>query len=440
MTQETRRDLRFPVLAGTVLALGISVAALVFANYPLVPAASAPAASSVLALLVIAVVVSEALAVLIPSSGVVSLSLPLFVAVAVYAGPTAAVLAGVASKLPSFFSRPRIAGNKLAFNLGEVVLSAAAPAVAYRVLAAPLLALPDTSFTPQMIPAVVLAATLGTVVNVALIALAMSALYRESLRSVWTGSLAWMIPSQLMLGFVGIAIAQIVHTLGILGFALFVVPLLVARQTYQQSVRLREAYADTISSLVAALEAKDVYTKGHSVRVAEYAVLVAGAMGFSGEQVARLEQAALLHDLGKVGVSRRVLAKNAKLTNDEYDEIKRHPDIGAHIVADVPYLADLVPMIEHHHERFDGRGYGSGKAGAEIPIEARILAVADSYDAMTSVRPYRGAMSHQDAMAELRNNCGTQFDPDAVAAFERAREGSTQSAELGRTGGAADEA
>jgi HD-GYP domain-containing protein (c-di-GMP phosphodiesterase class II) len=112
-----------------------------------------------------------------------------------------------------------------------------------------------------------------------------------------------------------------------------------------------------------------------------------------------------------------VLAKEARLTDGEYDEIKRHPDIGAHIVADVPYLADLVPMIAHHHTWYDGRGYG-GASSDEIPLEARILAVADSYDAMTSARPYRGAMSHEDAVQELRRNSGTQFDPATVAAFE----------------------
>jgi hypothetical protein len=422
MTQETRRDLRFPVLAGLVFSAGAAVSLLSFARYPVLPVSAAPGASWVLAFLVVAVVVSEAMGVLIPGSGALSLSVPLFVAVAVYAGPSAAVLAGVASTLPSFFAKPRIARNKLAFNLGDVVLTTAVPAMIYVELGAPLFSVPNALFAVGMVPALALAATLGTVVNLGLGGLAVSALYGESVRHVWKSTFAWMMPSQIVLGFVGIAIAQIVHTVQFFGFALFVVPLLVARQTYQQSIKLREAYADTISSLVGALEAKDVYTKGHSVRVAEYTVLIAGEMGFSHDQVGRMEQAALLHDLGKVGVSRRVLAKDGRLTDSEYDEIKRHPDIGAHIVADVPYLADLVPWIEHHHERFDGGGYGGHMKGTNIPVEARILAVADSYDAMTSERPYRAAMSHEAAMQELRKNIGTQFDPDAVAAFDRACE------------------
>jgi putative nucleotidyltransferase with HDIG domain len=420
MTQETRRDLRFSVLAVSVAVAAALVGVGAIARYPLVPASAAPGAIWIVATLVAAVVVSELLAILVPGTLFLSLSVPLFVAVAVYSGPVAAMLAGIASTLPSFFSRPRLASRKLLYNVGEVVLSTALPAVVYVELGAPLFAAPNTTFSLAAAPALLVAATLGTFVNVGLIITAVNVLYGDSLRESWRGTFSGVVPSQLVLGFVGIAIAQIVHTMGLIGFALFVVPLLVARQTYQQSVKLREAYADTISSLVAALEAKDLYTKGHSVRVAEYTVLIAREMGFTPEQLARIQQAALLHDLGKVGVSRRVLAKEAKLTDEEYEEIKRHPDIGAHIVADVPYLADLVPMIQHHHERLDGRGYGGGAAGTDIPIEARILAVADSYDAMTSVRPYRGAMSHEAAMQELIDNCGSQFDPQAVAAFERA--------------------
>jgi putative nucleotidyltransferase with HDIG domain len=171
--------------------------------------------------------------------------------------------------------------------------------------------------------------------------------------------------------------------------------------------------------MVAALEAKDVYTKGHSLRVAEYAVQIAVALGVPAATVERIEYAALLHDLGKVGVSSRVLGKTGRLTDVEYDEIKRHPEIGAHILSDVPYLADLVPLIAAHHEKLDGSGYGQGLVGAEIPFEARILAVADAYDAMTSARPYRGAMPHETAMEQLLQGRGTQFDADVVTAFER---------------------
>jgi putative nucleotidyltransferase with HDIG domain len=185
--------------------------------------------------------------------------------------------------------------------------------------------------------------------------------------------------------------------------------------------------------MVAALEAKDVYTKGHSLRVAEYAVLTAGALGVPPATIERIEYAALLHDLGKVGVSHRVLDKESSLSVAEYDEVKRHPDIGAHILSDVPYLADIVPLIAAHHERLDGSGYGHGLVGDKIPFEARILAVADAYDAMTSVRPYRGAMPHEAAMAQLLQGCGTQFDGDVVAAFERAWN-EKASADAGREG------
>jgi len=418
MTSERRDDLRFPAFAGGVFAVGSAVATWTFLTYRVVPSASGNALV-ILGVLVAAAVLSELTLVLVPGSGGVSLSVPLFVAVGVYAGPSAAIVAGVASAVPLVFSRPRLSPSKVAYNLGEVILTTAIPAILYVGLGGRLFALPG-AFGPGAIVPLALAATVGTFVNLGLSALGVSALYGESLSSLWKSTFSWMLPSQLALGFVGVAIAQILNTVGIPGFALFIVPLLVARQTYQQSVLLRQAYADTIGSMVAALEAKDVYTKGHSLRVAEYAVLIANSLAVPASTVERIEYAALLHDLGKVGVSRRVLGKESSLSDAEYDEIKRHPDIGAHILSDVPYLADLVPFIAAHHERLDGSGYGHGLAGSAIPFEARILAVADAYDAMTSVRPYRGAMPHQAAMQQLIQGRGTQFDEDVVAAFERA--------------------
>jgi len=418
MTQETRHDLRFPLLA---VSAGAGALAVISAAY-LQSACevrwsfAADGHVGVFGLLLLGVTIAELLDVAIPGAGAISMSFPLYVATAVCFGPMHAGLVALASLVPTLVVRRRSGWDKLLFNSGQMVMTAMLPGVLYIYLGG----VPLLAELRQVPTALLMAGIAGTVVNLGLGALGVSFLYGERLSVIWKSAIGWMAPSQVVLGFVGLAIAEVVGAVGEPGFALFVLPLLVARQTYQQSIKLREAYADTISSLVAALEAKDVYTKGHSVRVAEYTVMIAKAMEFNDERLRRIEQAALLHDLGKVGVSRRVLAKEGRLTDDEYAEIKRHPDIGAHIVADVPYLADLVPMIQYHHQRLDGCGYGGEGVGEDVPMEARILAVADSYDAMTSVRPYRGAMSHEAAVRELCNNCGTQFDPVAVAAFERA--------------------
>ena len=412
MTQETRRDLRFSVFCAAVV-LGAVALSVYMGRENLVRLTSE--VFPTLLLILGALCISEYLAVALPDGPTVSLSYPLSVAAIVLFGPFWGAMVTGVSALPSLLGRERPGLVRFSVNTAQTVISAAAAGLLFVWLGGVPLAV-SGSGTLALLP-LIAAATTGTVVNALLLSATFSLLQKRALVEVWRDVIAWTMRSQVMLGFVGVAIAYVVEAVPIWGFALFVVPLLVARQTYQQSVRLRAAYADTISSLVAALEAKDVYTKGHSVRVAEYTVMIAEAMGFSPDRVRRIEQGALLHDLGKVGVSRRVLAKEGKLTDGEFDEIKRHPDIGAHIVADVPYLADLVPMIEHHHTWYDGRGYG-GVAGDEIPLEARILTVADSYDAMTSARPYRGAMSHEAAMEELRRNCGTQFDPSSVAAFE----------------------
>ena len=417
MTQETRRDLRFPLFRIAIVLGALVLAGFVWStNSVHLSAATMPAFILIFA----AMFVSEYLAVALPDGPTVSLSYPLSVAVIVLFGPAWGALVTAISALPSLLERDRPGIARFALNTALTVMSTVTAGLLFLWLGGTPLAVGGLGSLPHMVLPLVAAAVVGILVNAGLLTVAYSLVQGGTFVRIWQEVFAWALPSQVALGVTGVAIAAVIQAAGVWGSALFVLPLLVARQTYQQSVKLRAAYADTISSLVAALEAKDVYTKGHSVRVAEYTVMIAAEMGFAPDRMRRIEQAALLHDLGKVGVSRRVLAKEARLTDGEFEEIKRHPDIGAHIVADVPYLADLVPMIEHHHTWYDGRGYG-GASGDEIPIEARILTVADSYDAMTSARPYRGAMSHEDAMAELRRNSGTQFDPDVVAAIERAR-------------------
>jgi len=406
----SHRDLRFPLFtASVVAALVACVSVSVWQGAPDLPGIGTHL--EIFLILAIAVVAAELADVVLPS-GQISVSYPLYVASVVFFGPLVAGVIAAMSAVPQWFERSESVALK-AFNTSQMCLTAVVPGLVFVAMGGHPLYLGDA---PPNVAALVAAGTIGAIVNLGLSALGVSLYKGVSLRPVVVTVALPMLPSQVALGLVGLAVAQVL-TIGIAGFALFVVPLLVARQTYQRSEKLRQAYADTIASLVGAIEAKDVYTKGHSVRVAGYAVAIARELGIGEQRIGRLEWAAMLHDIGKVGVSQRILAKNARLSDDEYAEIKRHPEIGAHILADVRYLADLIPSIEAHHERLDGTGYCRGLAGDQIPLDARVLAVADAYDAMTSTRSYRPAMSHEAAVAELEHCRGTQFDDAVVTAF-----------------------
>jgi len=172
-----------------------------------------------------------------------------------------------------------------------------------------------------------------------------------------------------------------------------------------------------IYALVSTVEAKDPYTYGHSRKVNTYAVALAETIGLSPEEVSRVSTAALLHDIGKIGVPDKVLNKKGKLNREDWEAIKSHPKLGATIVGNVPNLVPCVSSILHHHERWDGSGYPEGLKGEEISIEARILAIADSFEAMSSARPYRPALCAEKVLKELRGGAGSQFDPELVKVF-----------------------
>ncbi len=182
---------------------------------------------------------------------------------------------------------------------------------------------------------------------------------------------------------------------------------------------LRGSYLNTIQALSMAIDAKDRYTHGHSKRVSDISLLIAKEMNFDDDQIDLLKYAADLHDIGKIGISELIISKEGKLTVDEYEIIKTHPLVGETIVEPVPFLQDIKPIIRHHHERWDGYGYPDGLAGEEIPFMSRIILIADAYDAMTSDRPYRKALSHEEAVKEIMKHNGTQFDPKVVDAFLR---------------------
>jgi putative two-component system response regulator len=177
---------------------------------------------------------------------------------------------------------------------------------------------------------------------------------------------------------------------------------------------LRRLFVETIRALAAAIDAKDPYTRGHSEQVTRYAMAIARRMGFSEQQLEQIRLGGLLHDVGKIGVSDTVLNKPGKLTAEEYEAMKAHPLIGCQIIADIELLRDVVLLVRSHHERFDGQGYPSGQKGEDIPRGARIIAVADAFDAMTSDRSYRPAMAMEKVISILEEGAGAQWDAAIV--------------------------
>lgn len=181
--------------------------------------------------------------------------------------------------------------------------------------------------------------------------------------------------------------------------------------------KLEKAYLESIQTLRYTVEAKDPYTRGHSDRVSEYSVLIGKKIGLSEEEIKILKIGGLFHDIGKIGVPDSILKKPGKLTDDEYSEIKNHPSIGAHILTPATIFKDIIPIVKHHHEKYDGNGYPARLIGENIPYLARIAAIADTFDAMTSKRTYRNELPLEVVKEEFIKYRGIQFDPNLVDVF-----------------------
>ncbi len=188
-------------------------------------------------------------------------------------------------------------------------------------------------------------------------------------------------------------------------------------QLHDKNEELERAYLDTIGILRQTVEAKDPYTRGHSDRVSEYSVLIGKKLGLDEKTLHILKIGGLFHDIGKIGIPDSILLKESKLSDEEYSQIKNHPMIGVHMLDDAAIFTDILPIVKHHHERYDGRGYPSQLVGEDIPYVARIAAVADTFDAMTSKRSYRDSLPIDVVRAEIERCSGTQFDPNISKVF-----------------------
>ena len=266
------------------------------------------------------------------------------------------------------------------------------------------------------------AAVVFEVVNGLLMVTVISLTERVSPLAVWFGSLAESALPMFIYSIFGLLLAVVWSYVGPISALLVLAPLTVARWVFQEFALRQEAYEATMRSLIKSVETKDFYTRGHSERVAKASVLIGRRSGMREDRVASLRYAGMLHDVGKLGVPTEVLQASGKLTEEQFEAIQQHPVRGREITKDLEFLGEAIEGIHLHHERIDGRGYPLGLKGSEIPEFARIIAVADAFDSMTTTRSYRGARTVEEAIVELRACKGSQFDPVLVEAMVEAVE------------------
>jgi hypothetical protein len=343
-----------------------------------------------------------------------SANVPMLIAAYLIGGWSVACLVGVSAVV---LDRHR-AWSRLLFNNAQWVLMGLAGGLVYDAMGGQQMQnLTAQEFDSTLLAPIIVSIVAVIGVNAALMLGILA--FQEHIRpaTIFRSMVLTSVGPYFAYGLLGLLMAVLWSIGGGFAAVLVLIPLLVARWAFQQYAEQRAAYEATIRSLVQAVETKDHYTRGHSERVSRASVLIARVLSMREDRVEALRYAGILHDVGKLGVPTRVLQKSGPLSDQEFAAIQLHPVRGTEMVRGIAFLEEAYTGILHHHERLDGRGYPSGLSGVDIPEFARIIAVADAFDSMTSTRSYRGARDVPSALEELERCIGTQFDGAMVRAL-----------------------
>ena len=373
-------------------------------------------------------------------SGSITLGFAISLATLIQCGPGPAIVVSAATCLSGCLFPERQELYQIVFNVALGCLEASGGALCYVAFQRWMIGSADI----REFASVTGAASAFFLVNTVGVAAIIALCTRQKVLAVWQNNFLWMAPGYVAAACVT-AFATLLFTSNFSAMLLFVVPVVFLvyqfyvghvsrveeKEKYIEEKQLSEAhlaelYLATIKSLALAIDAKDRYTHQHILRVQRYSVAIAKQMGLTGSDLEAVNTGALLHDIGKLGVPEYVLMKPGRLTAEEFDKIKQHPEIGAAILDPVEFPWPVLPVVKHHHEKWDGTGYPDRLKGEDIPLNARIMAVADVYDALTSSRSYRQAWSHERAVATITKDAGTHFDPVVVEAFLKVIDGVVQ--------------
>jgi putative nucleotidyltransferase with HDIG domain len=343
----------------------------------------------------------------LPKTGSVAVNFTISFVSLILFGPSTAILVNAISFFNIKEFAKRVPYYKQLFNAGQYLISIGIASIIFE---STYNRNAVNFFNPVNIGYIFLAAYVSFFLNTLLTAEAISISEGKNFINIWIFNFAWLIPFHLFLAAMSIAISFLYRSYGPFTIVFTSLPLIIAQYTYMLRIKERKALLNSIMQIVKIIDAKDSYTAGHSVRVAEYAEKIARKLRMNEYDVEVLINLANLHDIGKVQIDLSVLNKPGKFDNSDWVEMKKHPEVGYEIVKEIVFLKNSAKAILYHHERIDGKGYPYGIKGDKIPLFAKILTVADAYDAMTSDRPYRPALTQKKAIRELEMYADKSFD------------------------------